>query len=73
MILLLKSSAGDSCSNPTCRVHTLGSAFLAENSVSIGEAAHIYAASPGGPRYSDGMSEELRRSYETRGDPRFVA
>ncbi|WP_313474270.1 hypothetical protein [Stutzerimonas kunmingensis] len=64
VILLLKSRAGDICSNPTCRVHTLGSGFLAGKSVSIGVAAHIYAASPGGPRYSDGMSEELRRSYE---------
>lgn len=64
VVSLLKSRAGDVCSNPECRVHTLGSSSLREKAVSIGVAAHIYAASPGGARYDLEMSEERRRSYE---------
>lgn len=64
VVLLLKNRAGDVCSNPECRVHTLGSSSLKEKTASIGVAAHIYAASPGGARYDFGMSEEKRKSYE---------
>lgn len=63
-ILLLKNRAGDVCCKPDCRVHTAGSSSLNEKAVSIGVAAHICAASPGGPRYDPSMSEEQRTSYD---------
>lgn len=59
----IKEMAGDVCSMPTCRVITGGAKKLRDNSFSIGVAAHICAASPGGPRYDSNMSKEERRSY----------
>lgn len=60
----IKEMAGDVCSMPSCRVITGGSKKLRDNSFSIGVAAHICAASPGGPRYDLRMSKEERKSYE---------
>lgn len=60
----IKEMAGDVCSMPSCRVITGGSRQLRDNSFSIGVAAHICAASPGGPRYDLRMSKEERKSYE---------
>ncbi len=60
----IKEMAGDVCSMPSCRVITGGSKKLRDNSFSIGVAAHICAASPGGPRYDLRMSQEERKSYE---------
>jgi hypothetical protein len=39
------------CSNPTCRKVCIGPRNDGQKSVNIGVAAHIAAASPGGPRY----------------------
>lgn len=50
------------CSNPACRVPTAapGDTELGVNS--IGVAAHIHAASPGGPRYDPSMTSSERGS-----------
>ena len=50
------------CSNPACRVQTTGPNAQSDEAVSIGIAAHITAASTGGPRYEAAMSEQERRS-----------
>lgn len=51
------------CSNPNCRRQTVAPATLdSENFVCLGKAAHIAAASPGGPRYDGSQSPEDRRS-----------
>lgn len=63
-ILLLRDRAGDICSKPDCRVHTVGSSSGEQKSVSIGVAAHICAALPGGARYNSEMSEHERKSYD---------
>ncbi len=60
----IKEMAGDVCSMPSCRVITGGAKKLRDNSFSIGVAAHICAASPGGPRYDPRMSKDVRRGYE---------
>lgn len=51
------------CSNPDCRVPTAapGETELGVNS--IGVAAHIHAASPGGPRYDPSMTSLERGGY----------
>ena len=57
----LKARVAHRCSNPDCRVPT--SAPSDKNMVtSIGIAAHICAASPGGPRFNSSMSPEERKS-----------
>jgi len=50
------------CSNPDCRILTVGPASSPEKSVSVGEAAHICAAAPGGPRYNQNMTSSERSS-----------
>ncbi len=57
----LQKRVGLRCSNPDCRVPT--SAPSSNDKVnSIGIAAHISAASPGGPRYDKLMSSSDRKS-----------
>lgn len=57
----LKARVAHRCSNPDCRVAT--SAPSGDDGVnSIGVAAHISAASPGGPRYDASMSSKQRAS-----------
>lgn len=50
------------CSNPNCKKITVGAHSNEERIVNIGVAAHIYAASAGGPRYSLEMKSEDRKS-----------
>ena len=50
------------CSNPRCRQSTSGPRAAASGTVNIGVAAHITAASPGGPRYDPSLSEAERSS-----------
>lgn len=50
------------CSNPSCGASTSGPQLEPERSLNIGVAAHITAASPGGPRYDPNLSEEERAS-----------
>lgn len=53
------------CSCPTCRVPTTGPSQDGPGRVSnIGEAAHICAAAPGGPRFDPNMTPEERKSIE---------
>jgi hypothetical protein len=61
----LANRAGHRCSMPSCRAPTSGPSDarvgLASNT---GVAAHIRAASPGGPRYDPSQTAEERRSIE---------
>lgn len=45
------------CNNPIC-----GKKVVETGKYHTGEAAHIYAASPGGPRYDKDMTNEERRN-----------
>ena len=48
------------CSNPECRKATIGPNVNKNKATSIGVAAHIKAAAPGGPRYDKNMTPEER-------------
>lgn len=50
------------CSRPECRAITSGPQEGTEGIVNIGVAAHVTAASPGGPRYDPGLTPQQRRS-----------
>src|ERR1044072_8945698 len=52
------------CSNPGCRSPTIEPHSDPNMSLKTGEAAHICAASPGGPRYDLGQSSEDRRGIQ---------
>ena len=53
------------CSNPNCRRQTVAPSTVdSENFVCLGKAAHIAAASSGGPRYDIFQSSEDRRSID---------
>lgn len=57
--------AGYICSNPQCSRLTIGPSMRDyESSENIGVAAHICAASPGGPRYDFNQSENERKGIE---------
>jgi hypothetical protein len=55
---------GVRCSNPFCRKLTTGPRTESPFIVSIGVAAHITAASPGGPRYDLSLSSPQREAAE---------
>ena len=57
---ILRERVGGRCSNPSCRKETCGPSDKENKSVILGEAAHIRAAAPGGPRYEEAMSAEER-------------
>lgn len=59
---ILCERVGGRCSNPKCRRETLGPHKKADKRLSIGQAAHIYAASPEGARYDPRMTNEERAS-----------
>ena len=59
----LAQRVGNRCSHPECRRPTSGPAGGDEGYVSIGVAAHITAAAPGGPRYDKLLTPDERRSY----------
>lgn len=62
---LLAGRAGYKCSHPDCRHTTIGASAEGNNKTSsIGEAAHICAASPGGKRYDATMTDEERSSID---------
>jgi hypothetical protein len=52
------------CSNPECRRPTSGPHIHPAKTVNVGVAAHLTAASPGGPRFDVSLSAEQRRSAE---------
>lgn len=57
---VLAKRVGYLCSNPECRKLTIGPNQAQDKATSIGIAAHITAASSGGPRYDGNMTEEQR-------------
>lgn len=57
---VLAKRVGYLCSNPNCRQLTIGANEKTEKSTSIGIAAHITAASVGGPRYDTTLTTEER-------------
>jgi hypothetical protein len=61
---VLRKRVGFLCSNPNCRKHTVGPNSDKEKATIVGVAAHIAAASPGGPRYNAFMNEKERKSIE---------
>lgn len=61
---LLAKRVGFRCSNPSCRQLTIGPHTDLKKTVNVGVAAHITAASPGGPRYDKSLSCENRKSPE---------
>ncbi len=65
VVRALEAAAGTRCCAPFCRDPTTG-AGEGGKVVRIGEAAHISAASPGGPRYDDTLSTP-ERSAATNG------
>jgi hypothetical protein len=61
----LGSRAGHRCSAPNCRAPTNGpSQSRRSGASSVGVAAHIASASPGGPRYDPTQTPEQRQAIE---------
>lgn len=58
----LAKRVGYRCSNPRCRKLTCAASYRPKGYVSIGVAAHICAAAPGGMRYDPNMSHQERKS-----------
>lgn len=52
------------CANPDCRATTSGPQLCPDASVNVGVAAHISAASAGGPRFNATLRAEERASAE---------
>jgi hypothetical protein len=61
---ILAKRVGMRCSNPGCRKLTTGPRTESNHVVCIGVAAHITAASPGGPRYDTSLTDTQRRAPE---------
>ena len=59
---ILANRVGWKCSNPMCRKGTRGARTEEDKFVNIGVAAHICAASEGGPRYDAEMTSTERKS-----------
>lgn len=63
--LLLRARVNNRCSKPDCRKITVAAhQEHPEKTTSIGEAAHIYAAEPEGPRYNSNMTDNERKSID---------
>ena len=58
----LAKRVGYRCSNPRCRKTTSGPHSTSDKSVNVGVAAHITAASMGGPRYDSSVDADHRAS-----------
>jgi hypothetical protein len=52
------------CAHPDCRRLTVGPEQGGSGVVTTGQAAHITAAAPGGPRYDSSLTTEQRRSQD---------
>jgi len=59
---VLANRVGNRCSNPACRALTSGPQKDPMKSLNVGVAAHITAASPGGPRFDPHLSPDQRCS-----------
>lgn len=55
---------GFRCSMPSCRKSLIGPAENKKGYIKTGEACHIYAASPGGPRYDEKMTDIERSDFD---------
>jgi hypothetical protein len=62
IIEALAKRAAHRCSNPSCRRPTSGPGLEQSSAINVGVAAHIAAASPGGPRYDAAQTKEKRGS-----------
>ncbi len=60
----LAKRVANHCSNPNCRKKTSGPHTEVEKALNVGVAAHITAASPGGPRYDSMLTPAQRKSGE---------
>jgi len=60
----LAGRAGHLCSNPSCKQPTSGPSEAAKAVTNVGVAAHITAASVGGPRYNPSLKQEQRSDIE---------
>lgn len=60
----LRDRVAGRCSNPDCRVQTLGPRDKKPGVALVGEAAHITAAAPGGARWNGNLSTDQRRHYD---------
>lgn len=60
----LRDRVAHRCSNPECRVPTAAPGSGATGVIRGGDAAHITAASPNGPRYDESISATERSSIE---------
>jgi hypothetical protein len=59
---LLANRVNHRCSKSDCKATTSGPQIEPEGSINVGVAAHITAASAGGPRFDAGLSPEQRAS-----------
>jgi hypothetical protein len=57
----LAKRVGNHCSNPACRKRTSGPHKEDNKALNVGVAAHITAASPGGPRFDPSLTQEERK------------
>jgi hypothetical protein len=62
VVRIIGERAAYYCSNPNCRNLTISAHSQTNKSLSKGVAAHIFAASPGGPRYNPNQSTGERKS-----------
>lgn len=58
---ILAKRVGYKCSNPICKKNTVGPNHSEYKATIVGVAAHITAASPGGPRYNKRLTPEERK------------
>ena len=62
---LLAERAGYQCSNPGCKIFTVGPGIKSpEDVIRISVAAHITAAAEGGPRYDPSLTQKERKSIK---------
>jgi hypothetical protein len=60
----IAKGVGYRCSNPECARPTVGANAEQDGIITIGVAAHICAASPGGPRYNPAQTTQARRAKD---------
>ena len=60
----IAKGVGYRCSNPECGRPTVGATAADDGIITIGVAAHICAASQGGPRYNAAQTREERRAKD---------
>jgi len=63
-VLEIAKGVGWRCSNPDCRRPTVAANQAQDDTLIIGDAAHICAASPDGPRYDATQTSAQRRAKE---------